>query len=34
LTSPSPPPVAKFRASALCPTVAVGYQAAPPILSE
>jgi hypothetical protein len=32
-TSPSPPPVAKFRPSSLMPTVAEGCHAAPPILS-
>jgi hypothetical protein len=33
LTSPSPPPVAKFRPSSLIPTVADGCHAAPPTLS-
>ena len=33
LTSPSPPPVAKFRPDLLMPTVAEGCHAAPPILS-
>lgn len=33
LTSPSPPPVAKFNPSALAPIVADGCQAAPPTLS-